>query len=120
MSNMLNQVMNYAGSALSGQYGNNNGFGSQNLMNGYSQYATDQQNNLSAAQMMQTTQQNTENSELAMQQSELKHENDLWKMVQDTQTAIYQQTQSTIQNRAKTNTKVFQKWGSTIAGGGGD
>lgn len=88
----------------------------QNTMNKTGAISSLMQTQANAAQMMQTAKHQVENTQVAMQQAELKHQNDMWKVIQDTQTKIFEQTQETIQNRAKTQTKVFQNWGKTITG----
>ena len=71
---------------------------------------------MTMAQMSQTDQLQAEQTAYQMAAEREKHEWTKWKIIQDTQTKIFEIQQDVTLNRAKTQDKIFNKWDEYIRG----
>jgi hypothetical protein len=71
---------------------------------------------MTMAQMSQTDSLQSEQTAMQMAAEKQKHEWTKWKILQDTQTKIYEIQQDVTLNRAKTQDKMFNKWDEYIRG----
>jgi hypothetical protein len=71
---------------------------------------------MTMAQMQQTDQLQTEQTAMQMAAERQKAEWTKWKVLQDTQTKMYEIQQDVTLNRAKTQDKMYNKWDEYIRG----
>jgi len=69
---------------------------------------------LTQAQLQATDAMQTDQVQTQIQAERQKHEWNKWKIIQDTQTKIFEIQQDVTLNRAKTQDKIFGKWDEFI------
>jgi len=74
------------------------------------------QNIFAQTQMQQTDYQNAMTIAIQMQANAQKQQMERWKILQDTQTKIFEIQQDVTVNQAKTQDKLFNKWDEYIRG----
>ena len=72
------------------------------------------QNIFAVTQMQQTDYQNAMTIAIQMQADAQKQQMERWKILQDTQTKIFEIQQDVTVNKAKTQDKLFNKWDEYI------
>jgi len=73
-------------------------------------------NIFSLTQMQASDYQNATTIGIQMQADAQKQQMQRWKILQDTQTKIFEITQEVTVNKAKVQDKIFEKWDSYIRG----
>ena len=76
-----------------------------------------QAKDLEALKALQSSWEQIEAAWVEMMTAREKHMAEMWKMIQDTQNAIYEIFQQTIQAEAATRDRVFMGWDMAINGG---
>ncbi len=103
MSNFLSNILGGGNSALNDM-----------LMIGASNAANNSASVMTIAQLEQQSSIQVEQSQMAMAAYRERAEWDKWKLMQDTQTKIYEIQQDVAINKAKTQEKMFQKWDEVV------
>jgi hypothetical protein len=99
---------------LSNMFGGGNSSLNNALIVGTSNIANNNSAMVNAAQLAQTSQIEMEQTQMAMAAYRERAEWDKWKLLQDTQTKIYEIQQEVAINKAKTQEKMFQKWDEVV------
>jgi len=99
---------------LSNMFGGGNSALNNALIVGTSNIANNNSAAVNAAQLAHVSQIEMEQTQMAMAAYRERAEWDKWKLLQDTQTKIYEIQQEVAINKAKVQEKMFQKWDEVV------